>query len=126
MYEADRSNHMDTLRLVFRFVHFLSWAAIIGGTLTQWGLPDKRVTTTARWGARLAILTGIALVIVKEIIASQGGVPVNHAKIGVKLALSRVPVVLLETGSRRGLSDNGFWGALGGSVLAVAVAVFWI
>jgi hypothetical protein len=117
---------MDTLRLIFRFLHFLDWAAIIGGILTQWGLPDKRVTATARWGARLAIPSGIALVIIKEIIASQGGVPVNHAKIGIKLALSLVPVVLLETGSRRGLSDNAFWGALGGSVFTVAVAVFWV
>ena len=117
---------MDTIRLIFLYLHFLSWAALIGGTLTQWGTTDKRVPTAALWGARLAFVSGLILVVIKEIIASQGGEPVNHAKIGAKLLLALIPIALLEISNRRGLRDGSFWGALGGSALAMAVAVFWV
>ena len=117
---------MDPVRLIFRFVHFLSWAALIGGVLTQWNTTDKRVPAAALWGARLAFLAGLILVGVKEAIAAQGGVPVNHAKVGAKLVLGLIPLALLEMSNRKGLRDNAFWGVLASSFLAVAVAVFWV
>ena len=117
---------MDPVRLIFRMLHFLSWAALIGGTLTQLSATDKRVPAVALWGARLAFLTGLILVGVKEAIAAQGGVEVNHAKVGAKLVLSLIPVALLEMGNRRGLRDGAFWGVLGGSAVTMAVAVFWV
>jgi hypothetical protein len=117
---------MDVMRLILRFVHFLSWAALIGGLLTQWSAVAKRVSKAALWGARLAFLSGLLLVGVREAIAASGGAEVNHAKIGAKLLLSLVPVALLEIANRRGLKDGGFYGALGGAAAAVAVAVFWV
>jgi hypothetical protein len=117
---------MDTIRLILRFVHFLSWAALIGGLLTQLTASDKRVMAAAHWGARLALLSGVLLVIVRSILAVQDGMPLVYPKIGAKLLLSIIPVALLEVGRRRGLSGNTFWGALGSSALAVAVAVFWV
>lgn len=117
---------MDPVRLIFRFLHFLSWAALIGGVLTQLSTTDKRVPPVALWGARLAFLTGLILVGVKEVIAAQGGPEVNHAKVGAKLVLALIPVALLEMGNRRGLKDGAFWGVLGGSAVAMAVAVFWV
>ena len=117
---------MDTLRLILRFLHFLSWAALIGGVLTQLSVIDKRVPKVALWGARLAFVSGLLLVGVREAIAASGGAEVNHAKIGAKLLLSLIPVALLEISNRRGLNGNAFWGVLGGAVAAVAVAVFWV
>ena len=117
---------MDTIRLILRFIHFLSWAALVGGLLTQVTASDKRVIGAAHWGARLALLSGVLLVVVRSIIAAQGGTPLVYPKIGMKLLLSVIPLALLETGRRRGLGDNTFWGALGSSTLAVAVAVFWV
>jgi hypothetical protein len=117
---------MDFARLIFRFLHFLSWAALIGGVLTQWSVTDKRVPTVALWGARLAFVTGLLLVGVKEMIAAQGGPEVNHAKVGAKLLFALAPVALLEISNRRGLKDGAFWGVLGSSALAMAVAVFWV
>jgi hypothetical protein len=118
---------MDPVRLIFRFVHFLGWAALIGGVLTQWNAADKRVPAAALWGARIAFLAGLILVGVKEAIAAQGGVEVNHAKVGAKLLLGLIPLVLLEMSNRnKGLRDNAFWGVLGSSFVAVAVAVFWV
>ena len=96
---------MDIVRLVFRFAHFLSWAALIGGVLTQLSNTDKRVPAAALWGARLAFVTGLILVGVKEMIAANGGVAVNHPKIGAKLLLALIPVALLEISNRR--ADEG-------------------
>jgi hypothetical protein len=117
---------MDVARLLLRFLHFISWAALIGGLMTQWNATDKRVPNVALWGARLALLSGLLLVGVREAIAASGGAEVNHAKIGAKLLLSLIPVALLEISNRRGLKDSGFFGALGGAAVAVAVAVFWV
>ena len=117
---------MDPIRLIFRFLHFLSWAALVGGVLTQLSSTDKRVPKVALWGARFAFLTGLLLVGVKEVIAAQGGPQVNHAKVGAKFLIALAPVALLEIGNRRGLKDGAFWGVLGSSALAMAVAVFWI
>jgi hypothetical protein len=116
---------MEELRLVLRFTHLLAWAALIGGLLTQWA-GSRSVPKAALWGARLAFLSGLLLVGVREAIAAGGGAEVNHAKIGAKLLLSLVPVALLEISNRRGLNDGRYYGALGGSLAAVAVAVFWI
>jgi hypothetical protein len=117
---------MEELRLVFRFVHFLAWAALIGGLLSQFSSQTKTLPKAALWGARLAFVAGLVLVFAKEMIANQTGVEVNHAKVGVKLLLGLIPVALLEISQRRGLSDTFYNAALGSSGLAVAVAVFWV
>ncbi|MFN3265581.1 MAG: hypothetical protein ACK41E_01965 [Deinococcales bacterium] len=117
---------MEELRLVFRFIHFLGWAALIGGLLAQFSSQQKTVPKAVLWGARLAFVAGLVLVFAKEMIANQTGVEVNHAKVGVKLLLGLVPVALLEMSARKGLSDTFYNAALGTSAVAVAVAVFWV
>jgi hypothetical protein len=117
---------MDPVRLIFRFLHFLSWAVLIGGVLAQLSSTDKRVPKVALWGARLAFVTGLLLVGVKEMIAAQGGPEVNHVKVGAKLLIAIVPVAMLEIGNRRGLKDGAFWRVLGSSTLAMEIAVFWV
>ncbi|MEY4532072.1 MAG: hypothetical protein RLZZ156_2795 [Deinococcota bacterium] len=117
---------METLRLVFRFVHFLAWAALLGGLLTQYSSQQKTVPKVALWGARIAFLAGIVLVGIKEMVANQTGVEVNHIKVGIKLLLGLVAVALLEISNRRGLTKPMFHAAFGASVTAVGVAVFWV
>jgi hypothetical protein len=117
---------LDWLRLLLRYAHFLAWAALVGATLTQFGLEHKKAPPAALWGGRLAFLSGLLLVGVKEVIAANGGPAVNHPKIGAKLLLALLPVALLEMSARRGLRDGAFWGTLATSALAMAVAVFWV
>jgi hypothetical protein len=117
---------METVRLVLRYSHFISWAALIGGTLTQFSVTNKKAHPVALFGGRLAFVSGLLLVVVKEMIAAAGGDPVNHTKVVAKLVLALVPVMLLEVNAKKGLNDPAFWGTLGGSALAMGVAVFWI
>lgn len=113
---------MDTLRLILLFVHILGFAALIGGLLAQAKEPVKRVNGAMRDGAGTAFLAGLALVGVLE----AGDGDVNHAKIGVKLVIGLVILVLVMMNLRKERIAQGLWLALLAlSVLNVAVAVFW-
>jgi hypothetical protein len=120
------SRTMDSLRLVFRFVHFLAWAALLGGLVLEWSKTNKTVSPAVLWGARLAFVAGIVLVGIKEMLANQGGPEVNHAKVGIKFVLGAVPVGVLEVANRRGLGTTNFFAAFSTTVVAIAVAVFWV
>lgn len=113
---------MDTLRLIFLFVHILGFAALIGGLLVQAQEPVKRVNSAMRDGVGVAFLAGLALVGVLE----AGDGDVNHAKVGVKLVVALVLLVLVMANMRKERIPQGLWlGLLALSVLDVGVAVFW-
>ena len=116
---------MDEIRLLLRVAHFISWAALLGGVLTLSSATEKRLAVSAVWGARLAFLTGLLLVGIKEALHKSGGDPVNHMKIGVKLLLGLAVVGMVEAGRKKDLSGGAFWGVVATSVLAIGVAVFW-
>jgi hypothetical protein len=116
---------MDELRLALKVVHFISWAALLGGILTQFNVTEKRLTPSAVWGARLMFLTGLILVGVKEMLAKEvGGTPVNHMKIGIKLLLGLIALGIVEMSRKKGLQDGTFWAVLVTSLIAIGVAVF--
>ncbi len=113
---------MESLRLMLLFVHVLGFAALIGGLLVQAREPVKAVNAAMRDGAGTAFLTGLALVGVLE----AGADPVDHAKIGVKLAIGVVVLVLVMANLRKERIPQGLWaGLLLLSVVNVAVAIFW-
>lgn len=113
---------MDTLRLILLFVHILGFAALIGGLLAQAKEPVKRVNSAMRDGAGTAFVAGLALVGVLE--ADDGDV--NHAKVGVKVVIGLVILVLVMANLRKERIPQGLWlGLLALSVLNVAIAVFW-
>ena len=113
---------METLRLVLLFVHILGFAALLGGLIVQLGPGDKTVNAAMRDGAGTAFLAGLALVGVLE----ADDADVNHAKIGVKLVVGLVILVLVMMNLRKPkIPDGLFYGILALSVLNVAVAVFW-
>jgi hypothetical protein len=120
---------MDQLRLVLKIVHFISWAALLGGILTQLGVTEKRITTSTVWGARMAFVLGLVLVGVKEMIymANKADLAnkVDHGKIGVKLLLGLIILGMVEMSRKKGIKDSMFWGVLISSVIAIGVAVLW-
>ncbi|WP_309711373.1 hypothetical protein [Armatimonas sp.] len=116
---------MEQVRLVLKLAHFISWAALFGGVLTLSGATEKKLAASAVWGARLAFVTGLLLIGIKEMLAkSPGADPVNHMKIGIKLLLGLAVVGMIEASRKKGLSGGMHTGVVAVSLLAIAVAVF--
>ncbi len=113
---------METLRLILLIVHILGFSALIGGLLVQAGPGEKKINAAMRDGVGTAFVAGLALVGVLE----SGDDPVNHAKIGVKLLIGLVLLVLVMANTRKTTIPQGLWaGLLGLTVLNVCIAVLW-
>lgn len=113
---------MDFVRLVLLFIHLIAMAVLLGGLLVQAKDTDKRITGWVRDGAGTAFLAGLLLVGVLEGLDAD----VNHAKIGVKLGIGLIVLVLAMSNLRKDKISDGIWGAMVAlTVINVAVAIFW-
>lgn len=111
---------METLREILLVVHLLGFGALFGGLVVQARDGEKRVNGAMRDGIGTAVLAGLALVGVLE----AGDEPVDHVKVGIKLAVGVVVLVLVMANVRKSSIPQGLWlGLLGLTVLNVGVAV---
>lgn len=118
---------VEFLRLLLVFVHFIGLAVLIGGFVAQLRQPPgeggRRPATAILHGALVQLVTGIALVGVRE---AALHLPVDNVKIAVKLLVLIVLLVLVLVGRRRPLGPAAF-GAIGAlAVVNVGIAVFWV
>jgi hypothetical protein len=113
---------MEFLRHLLLFLHLVGFAVLLGAFLAQQGQSQFRITTGMLHGALLQLVTGIALVGVRQ----ADDLPVNDAKITVKLlVLIAIFVVVLMNRSKERVS-TGVWAAVGGlTLLNAGLAVFW-
>jgi heme A synthase len=113
---------MDLVRQLLLVLHLLGFAALFGGLVVQAGLPEKTVNGAMRDGVGTAFVAGLALVGVLE----AGDNDVNHTKVGVKLLIGLVLLVLVMANLRKERIPQGLWvGLILLSVANVAVAVLW-
>jgi ABC-type enterochelin transport system permease subunit len=113
---------MTIVEDVLVLLHFVGWAALLGGMLVQVREPARRVLPVMRDGIGTAFVTGLLLVGVLE----AGDDPVDHAKIGVKFAVALVVLVLVMANLRKPrLPDGLFFGLLGLTLANMVVAIFW-
>jgi hypothetical protein len=113
---------MDTRRDILLVVHLLGFGALFGGLLVQAREPEKKVNALMRDGIGTAFLAGLALVGVLE----ADDADVNHAKIGVKLVVALVILVLVMANLRKERIPQGLWLALVALTVGnVCVAVLW-
>lgn len=113
---------MELARLVLLFVHLLGWAALFGGLLAQAKDVEKRVNGAMRDGAGTAFLAGLLLVGVLE----ASDTTVDYVKVGVKLSIGLVILVLVMANTRKPSIPQGLYvGLLVLTVLNVGVAVLW-
>jgi hypothetical protein len=118
---------MDFLTNALVLAHVVGMACIVGGwiSLRARGVESGAGLSVVVWGARFQLLTGLALVGIHE---SQKD-PLNHAKIGVKLAVAVACSACAEMAAaraRRGEGDSrliDYAGVLG--ILNAAVATLW-
>lgn len=113
---------MEILRQILLVIHLLGFGALLGGMLVQARAAEKAVNGPMRDGAGTAFLSGLLLVGVLE----MGDADVNHAKVGVKLAIGLVVLVIVMANLRKPRVPDGlFWGLLALTVANVCVAVLW-
>jgi hypothetical protein len=80
---------METVRLVLVVLHVLGLSVIIGPFLFQVSRKTDLDTRLMRFGAIAQLVTGLALVGVRQ----AGDLPVDNVKIGVKLVVALLVLV---------------------------------
>lgn len=115
---------MDFVYNLLVVLHFLGMASLIGGWMVQISARERAVNSAMLHGVYTQLATGIILVGLAESVDSLDK-DVEHAKIGVKLAVALVIAVIGWLNRKRAVSDGLYFliGAL--SVANVVVAVFW-
>ena len=106
---------------VFRFLHFVGLAALLGGLLVQLvqlGATAKRVTAPVLWGAVAQLVTGLALLVLT--IADA-----NHLKVTVKLVILAAVLVIALVLRRRDVGPAAYATMLALTLVDVGLAVFW-
>jgi hypothetical protein len=107
-------------------VHLLGMAAIVGAFLMV--LREPRYVPAFLYGAVTQLVSGLALVGIRESGALSDAEPLNHPAVGVKLVVALVVAVLAWTQrSRTTGAPTGMIHAIGGlAILNVLVAALWL
>ena len=103
---------MGVLNEIVVVFHLLSMAAIVGGWLAAGR--QGRIVPSMLWGGRLAVVTGLILVAIAEMIKTP-----NHMKIGVKFGIALAVLGLGEIANSRQRKLAAEQPALVGSVRCV-------
>jgi hypothetical protein len=105
--------------------HLLGMAAVVGAFFVV--LRRPRYVPAFLYGAGTQLVTGLALVGIREAGVLDDEDPLNHAKIGVKLVVALVVAGLAWSQRHRSQdAPTGMIHAIGGlAILNVLVAVLW-
>jgi hypothetical protein len=116
---------IDLVRLILLSLHFLGLALIVGAFFIQMRKKSDFAVTAVLTGAIAQVVTGLALVGVRE----ASDLEVDHVKIAVKLGISLVVLVAAIVATivqkRGGRVAPWFHVAGGLAVVNVFVAVIW-
>lgn len=113
---------MELMRDILVFFHFIGMAALFGGLFVQLQADPRVVNNAVLHGVVTQVVTGLLLVGILEGMDPE----VDHAKVGVKLAVALLIAVLAFVNRKKpSIPDGLFFGLVGLTVLNIAVAVFW-
>ena len=111
---------MDLARDIVLILHFIGLASLLGGFLVQMKPKEKVMNAAMFHGALTQLVTGIALVGIRE----MADLPVDNVKVAIKLVLLLLIGALVIVHRKRETVPTGVWGAIGGLTVAeIAVAV---
>ncbi|HWH98414.1 MAG TPA: hypothetical protein VNS80_08625 [Pseudolysinimonas sp.] len=116
---------LEIIRLVLLAAHILGLAAIVGTFFVQMRATDGFATGVLLGGAITQLVTGLALVGVRQ----ASDLDVNYIKIAVKLAIAvivLVAAIVAHVQQRRGGKVKPAFHTAGGlAIVNVLVAVLW-
>lgn len=102
--------------------HLLGFVAVLGGLLVQVRDSEPEISRWIFWGTLVQFASGVALVVIPE----TPPTPSQWYRIGTKVALSLVLLVLVIANRRWTSIPKSLWAFLVVLVLAITcVAVFW-
>ena len=111
---------MSTVRNVLLLLHFIGFASLLGGFLTQLSAEAKRVVPAMLHGVATQLVTGFALV---WAVAADGDT-FDHAKVGIKFVVLVVIFMLLFKERQKDSMDKTVFFAVGGlTIVNTALAV---
>jgi hypothetical protein len=106
-------------------VHLVGFAALLGGCLVQLRSVEPEVNAMMLIGGWTQLVSGLALAVLLEL-GQDPADPVNHAKLGVKLAVAAIVVLLVAVNRRFQSIPKGLWLLITGLTLVNAgIAVLW-
>lgn len=112
---------MDEAQLALVFIHLLGMAAVVGGYFAGIRSVPKRLSAGMVHGTLLQLLSGVLLLGLAETMTE----PVNHAKFGIKIAITVVLLLISWPRRRDQEIPSGTYHAVGILALTnVAIAVF--
>ncbi|MEU4543976.1 hypothetical protein [Nonomuraea dietziae] len=113
---------MEFVRLLLLFFHLAGFAAMVGGFFYQMRVKQPEIGSYMIGGAIGQAVTGAALIGVRYAV----DLPVNNPKMGLKLGLDLVLLVLAVVGVRQRVKRPAvFYGVGALAMLTAGVAVFW-
>ena len=116
------------MHLVYQLVtlvHLVGFAALLGGCLVQVGAVEPEVNRTMLIGAWTEVASGLVLAALLELAADPAH-PVNHIKLGVKLVIAAIVLLLVAKNRKFASIPKGLWGIITGLTLVNAgIAVLW-
>ncbi len=113
---------MDLLNSVLYVLHMAGVAALLVGFGLQIAGDTRTMSTLMLHGAATQLVTGLALVGVKE----ADDEPLNHTKIAVKIGITVVVAALVYLNRERDRVPEGvFYGALCLVLLNISLAFGW-
>lgn len=113
---------MNFLYNVFLLIHILSWAFMLGGWLATMKKPG--LLKAFPHAALTALVTGLTMFVLTEM--ADGDAQVSHMKIGIKLLINLVIVVLAFVAQKKGTdAPKGLITAIGAlTIVNIVVALF--
>ncbi|MDN5763715.1 MAG: hypothetical protein L0H41_15540 [Microlunatus sp.] len=117
---------MHLVYQLLTLVHLIGFAALLGGCLVQFRDIAPEVNRTMLVGAWIQLISGLALATIIELNAEPSD-PANHAKLGVKLGVTAIVLLLVAKNRKFQSIPKGLWGLITALTLANAgIAVLWI
>ena len=116
------------MHLVFQLltlVHLVGFATLLGGCVIQFRSLEPEVNVPMVVGAWTQVATGVVLAGLLEMSADPTH-PVNHVKLGVKLVIALIVLLLVAKNRKFQSIPRGLWTLITGLTLVNAgVAVLW-
>ncbi|GAA1242327.1 hypothetical protein GCM10009676_29600 [Prauserella halophila] len=116
---------MDIVYNLLVVLHLLGMAYLVSGIVVRWVGHAEQAGKIMLWGASAQVVTGLALAGIVS--AGLVGGEANHMKIGVKLGVAVVVLVLAHILWRRpDTGKNVFYGLTAATLVNIVIAAMWV